>query len=169
MPRRRFSRIKSAKRLGPAYTAYKAWQDLEKPYKARPAGSRPGGLIKVAVQPFGEESTAEISVPCSRRANQAVGEVIGARAPAATSTAVRRPGFSPAKAVVFVGTGTTTETTSEITNLSYQKKSGASYTHPFGGSSDTEKEFEAQNAIITAVLTTQNRSVSFVPERLYQY
>lgn len=169
MPRRRFSRVKAAKRLAPAYEAYKAWQDLDKPYKARSSGSKPGGLTPIQVRPFGRDGTTEIRIMMSRRAFNTVNDIIGARGPVATATAVRTPSFSPAKAIVFVGTGSEVQTTSEITRLSYQKRQGASYTHPFGGSTATEKEFEAQNSILTAALTAPNRTVSFVPERMYQY
>lgn len=169
MPRKRFSRIKAAKRLAPAFEAYKQWQDRVDPYTARPAGSRPGGYVQVQVRPFGRDATDLFRVPCSRRSSSTVGELIGARGAAATSTAIRVPGFQPAKAIVFVGTGTATTARSDITNLEYQRRNGASYTHPFGGSTATEKEFEAQAAILTVAAATPNRSVSFTPERMYMY
>lgn len=165
---RRFSRIKQAPRLQQAYTAYKAYQDLVKPYSPRGAGSSPGGFANVEILAFGLESTDKVKVKVSRRARTSIGANIGARAADATPTAKRMPGLQPAKIVVFKGTGTTSTETSEITNLQYQKRAGASYTHAFGGSVATEKEFEAQEILIAAFVATAGTSVTFVPERLYQ-
>lgn len=166
---RRFSRIKAAPRLQQAYTNYKTWQDTVKTYTPRAAGSNPGGFVSVQVRPFGSEMTDLVKVKVSRRANQAIGSDIGARAAVAAPTAIRLPGFQPAKVVVFRGTGTDTQTTSEITKLQYQKRNGASYTHAFGGSTATEKEFEAQDVLLAAFVATAGTSVSFSPERLRQY
>lgn len=169
MARRRFSRIKQAQRLAPAYAAYKAWQDLDKPYKARAAGSRPGGFQQVQIRAFGFDSTDVIRVGVSRRAFNTVNDLMGARAPVVTPTAIVMGGFTPAKAIIFISTGSEVQARSEITNLEYQKRQGSSYTHAFGGASATEKEFDAQAAILTAAAATTNRTVSFSPERLYQY
>jgi hypothetical protein len=163
---RRFGNIKQAPKLQQAYTAYKSWQDTVKPYKERSSGSKPGGLVYVQIRPFGADGTDLVKVKVSRRAHTAVGGDVGTRAAAATSTAVLKPGLEPAKIVVFRGTGTTTQARSEITNLEYQRRNGSSYTHAFGGSTATEKEFEAQDALITIFATTQGTSVSFQPERL---
>lgn len=165
---KRFSRIKQAPRLQQAYTAYNAWRDTVKPYQPRGAGSSPGGFANVEVLAFGLEGTDKIKVKVSRRARTAIGSEIAARAADATPTAKRMPGLSPAKIVVFRGTGTATTARSEITNLEYQKRAGASYTHAFGGNTATEKEFEAQEILINAFIATAGTSVTFVPERLYQ-
>lgn len=169
MPRRRFSRIKDARRLAPAFEAYKAWQDRDATYTPRPAGSRPGGFQAIQVRPFGLDVTDPVRCKVSQRAFAAVNSIIGARGVEATPTADIIGGFSPAKAIIFIATGSEVETTSEITRLRYQKRQGASYTHAFGGSTATEKEFTAQAEILTAAATSTNRTVSFQPERLYQY
>lgn len=162
----RFSRIKSAPRLQTAYTAYKQWQDRVDPYNARPAGSRPGGFVQVAVKAFGIALTDDIIVDVSKRAHTRMGSALGARASATTTGAKRFGGYSPAKAVLFVGTGTSTTKRSDITNLEYQKRAGASYTHAFGAKTATEREYEAFQDVVT-VLTdpTDNNAVSYVPER----
>lgn len=165
---KRFSRIKQAPRLQQAYTSYNVWRDTVKPYQPRGAGSSPGGFANVEIVPFGLDGTDKIKVKVSRRARTAIGSEIAGRAVDATAAAKRMPGLNPAKIVVFRGTGTAQTATSEITNLQYQKRAGASYTHAFGGSTATEKEFEAQEILIAAFVATAGTGVTFVPERLYQ-
>lgn len=171
MARKRFSRLKSIKRLTPALAAYEAWDDAAgtRPRVARPASSRPGGYLRRQVIPFGREGADLVRVRASERAINAIGSIIAGRGEEASATAITLGNFSPAKAVIFIGTGTSTEVRSEITNLTYERRTGNSFTAPFGGTSVTEKEFEAQQSLITSVFSTPNRTVSFTPERLYLY
>ncbi|WOB42976.1 hypothetical protein HNI00_07270 [Thermoleptolyngbya oregonensis NK1-22] len=92
---------------------------------------------------------------------------IGTRAQttAPTDGGQRIPGFSPAKAVLFVRTGNGTVATSEITGLQYLKYAGNSYSHPFGRGTSTALEYEEFNEIKGALLSSGgNRRVSYKPE-----
>lgn len=171
MARKRFDRLRSVKRLTPALAAYEAWEDARgtRPRKPRAASSKPGGYLRRQVLPFGREGVDLIRVRASERAINAIGSIIANRGEEAAATAITLGNFNPAKAIIFIGTGTATSEISEITRLSYEKKTGNSFTAPFGGQSATEKEFEAQQAILTSVFSTPNRSVSFTPERMYLY
>jgi len=69
--------------------------------------------------------------------------------------------------VVFIPSGAGVVATSQITGLRYLKRNGTSYTHPFGGSSATDKEIDAFNAIAAAVNNPGAR-FSSKPERQYR-
>lgn len=169
MARRRFSTLSAAPRLQTPYNNYKQWQDRTEPtHYTRSSASNPGGYLGVAITPFGGLGEGKVLVKCSRRAFTNVANLLGARVSDETATATRMPGFEPAKAVIFRGTGGTTSETSQITRQSYKKRTGNSYTLPFGGATATEKEMDAQAIIATAVLATANSSVTFLPERLFQ-
>jgi hypothetical protein len=167
--RKRFSALKRVKRMSGPAAAYEAWDDQvgSRPRQPRPSGSRPGGYMRLQVQPFGAGGTSLIRVRVSNRAVLQVGTLFDDRAPEATADARVNSSFLPSKGIVFVGTGTAVDTTSNITGLSYAKRQGASFTHAFGGLTATEGEFEAQQAILTAALSVPNRSVSFSPERMF--
>lgn len=171
MARKRFSRIRAVKRLTPALAAYEAWEDQRgtRPRVARPASSKPGGYSARQIIPFGRDSVELVRVRVSNRAVAAIGSIIATRGEEATANAITLGNFQPAKAIIFIGTGTSTEVRSEITNLTYEKRTGNSFTAAFGGATATEKEFQAQQAISTAVFSSPNRSVSFTPERMFMY
>ena len=83
----------------------------------------------------------------------------------ATVGATKTYGFVPAKAVLFVGTGSTSAATSGITLLSYKKRAGTSYTYPLGkGLTATEETYPQVTGKIFAAVSTGNRTVSFKPE-----
>ena len=171
MPRKRFSRLKAVKRLEPARIAYEAWEDAAgtRARVPRSASSKPGGYLRRQVIPFGREGADLVRVKASSRAIAAIGSIIAGRGEEAAPLAITLGNFNPAKAIIFIGTGTSAEKRSDITNLTYEKRTGNSFTAPFGGTSAAEKEFEAQQAIITSVFTVPNRSVSFTPERMFLY
>lgn len=74
--------------------------------------------------------------------------------------------FAPAKAVLFVGTGTVTTPKSGITLLEYKKRAGASYTYPFGrGTTENQDNYPQMCGILLSDLGVGNRTVSFKPER----
>lgn len=168
MAHRRFGLISRVPRLQDAYNNYKAWQDRTTPTNYnRQASSNPGGYLRMAVVPFGADAAQSFIIKVSRRANQNLDAVIGEHASDTLTGAIRMPGFEPAKAVVFRGTGGSTAHTSEITRLSYKKRQGVSYTHGFGAKTSTERELIAQAAITAALASDLHASVSFLPERLY--
>lgn len=168
MARRRFSRIQQVPLLQTAYTNFKQWQDRTEPRSyTRSASSNSGGYIRLAVVPFGSDETQELIIKASRRANTHLSTDLGAHIKTVLTDALRLPGFEPAKVVVFRGTGGSTAETSKITQQSYDKRSGASYTHGFGANTTTEREVQAQTSIAAAVAAV-NTSISFLPERFYQ-
>lgn len=79
----------------------------------------------------------------------------------------RQPGFIPAK-VVFAEKLATPQAVSKeknrITGRAYKKRTGETFTFPFGKTGDTSSEFERQNAIVTQV--EEKYAVTFKPERL---
>lgn len=169
MARRRFSTLNKFPLLQAPYTQYKAWQDRTSPTNyTRTATSNPGGYVRLAVVPFGGAAAQKLIIKVSKRANTELDTLLTAHTDATLTGALRLPGFEPAKAIVFRGTGGTAAETSKITGVSYQKRSGVSYTHGFGAKSATERELEAQNEVTAAVAATSNSSVSFTPERFYQ-
>jgi hypothetical protein len=169
MPRRRFSNLREVPLLQTAYQNFKTWEDRTAPVTyPRSASSNPGGYVRLAVTPFGSDADQELIIKASLRANTELKTALGARIKTTLTGALRLPGYEPARAVVFRGTGGVTEPTSEITKRKYKKRTGASYTHGFGAGTATEREVEAQQIITTAVMATSNTSVSFLPERFYQ-
>lgn len=169
MARRRFSRLQQVPLLQNAYSSYKTWQDRTQPTNyTRTAASNPGGYVRLAVTPFGAAAAQKLIIKVSRRANTELDTILTAHTDAVLTGALRLPGFEPAKAIVFRGTGGVATETSKITNLAYSKRTGVSYTHGFGAKSATEREAEAQVEITDAVIATSNSSISFTPERFYQ-
>jgi hypothetical protein len=169
MARRRFSRLRAVPLLQTAYTNYKTWEDRAQPTNyTRSAASNPGGYIRMAVIPFGAAATQSLIIKVSKRANTELDTIIATHASDTLTDALRLPGFEPAKAIVFRGTGGTEAETSRITNQSYKKRTGVTYTHGFGAKTSTEREYDAQTEITTAVMATTNSSISFTPERFYQ-
>lgn len=75
-------------------------------------------------------------------------------------------GYAPAKANLFVGTGTTTTPKSGILLREYKKKGGTSYTYPFGrGLEANEQNYPQMCGVLLLDLGRGNRTVSFKPER----
>lgn len=164
---RRFGRIKQAPRLQSAYDNFKLWQDRVEAYTPRPNGSLPGGFIRLSIIPFGLPATQKIVVGASRRANSQLADDLVNRVDADLTGATALGGFQPAKIVLFLGTGTSAPKTSEITRIEYQKRAGASFTHPFGAATATEREYEAFNAIAEALMgLSPNNRVTYTPERI---
>lgn len=89
--------------------------------------------------------------------------------PGASSTAVENNGFYAAKAIVFVGTGTAVPHTSHVTNKTYKRVGGHSFTFPFGQSTGPRANFFGACEYIKNKIEAgnTNRGVTFQPERLF--
>jgi hypothetical protein len=169
---RRFSNIRQAPRLNTAFTAYRAWEDAQATRTPNIGGGvARGRSVPVQLSPFGLDLAADesILIKVTQRSRTFMSGGIGTHVQAPTATARRRAGFKPAKVVLFAGTGTSRVERSEITGLPYLKKAGESYTHGFGAATATEREYEAFNAVATA-LTDQNGNytASYQPETFRQ-
>lgn len=140
-------------------------------YGAKPAASKPGEIITVAVNPFGlgAADANKYAVKMSKRSFDKT-ELAGVKT--ACNILVYDPaeherlaGYRPAKANVFIlGAQTSTEKTSKVTGLKYNPRDGHGYTFPVGTKTGTTL-MEARKAIITAAKTA-NAKVSFQSEKL---
>lgn len=186
MPKR-FSRYKFALKAvdgappaGTALARFKSYRDgSSTPTYTRAASSNPGELKSVYVIPFGEGADVYYLVTVSDRAlgQQAL---VGGQAElkylfpaglpdAASSTESNK--FSPATVTVFDPTGAPTTETSQITGVQYKKRTGASYSLPFGkaaAATGAAAAFKTRaNAIKAAAETAApENSVTFKPEIL---
>jgi hypothetical protein len=169
---RRFSNIRQAPRLNTAFTAYRNWEDAQATRTPNIGGGvARGRSVPVQISPFGLDLAADerILIKVTQRARTFMSGGIGTHVQAPTAAARRRAGFTPAKVVLFAGTGTSRVERSGITGLPYLKKGGESYSHGFGAATATEREYEAFNAVATA-LTDEgtNRTASYQPEKFRQ-
>lgn len=141
----------------------------------RSTGSNPGDIKSAALKPFALPSanTTSYLAEISNRALTNIGtaglttDILNIdTTPEGTANLVKVIGFTPARAVVTNVTGTTgSPTTSKITGASYKKKAGASYSFPFGRSTDDPSYSEVKAAITGAVAGAGgNKGVSFKPE-----
>ena len=126
--------------------------------------------IELALTPFGFDIDAGTAVrgTTTQRSRTLMQSAVGARGITPTTGIInqRIPGFKPARAVLFVGTGASTVATSEITGLRYLKYGGESYSHAFGQNASTDQEFDAFSEIRTALLAGgANRRVSYQAEQ----
>lgn len=170
---KRFARIlytqNVLKATGESITAFRAFRNGTSNYTTTAVDR--GSNVTTAIQAFGFGEATDVIASYSGRAG---GNLTGAGVSAAImghkalTDAVSMQGFTPANAVIFVGTGTGTDVNSKITGLPYKKRAGESYTIPFGKVTTTDGEFDRQVAIATAVEGQPNRAVSFKPERIYR-
>lgn len=141
----------------------------------RAAASLPGNIKAVGLKPFAvpAASTTRYLVPISNRsltnfpAAGVTAELLNIdTTPEGTAALQKVFGFTSAKATVKNVTGTAATTaTSKITGDTYKRKNAASYTFPFGASTDQPSYSQAKAVIIAAVTTaTGNKGVSFSPE-----
>lgn len=162
----------------PAGTPLRSYQEVRSNERnvsyTRDADSLPEELIDVAINPLGLDfdPANKYIVPISKRSNDFAG-LSSARTAGNLITTVPAEakvvkGFEPAKAVVSVPdtTGTPTTETSQITGLRYVKQPKASYTFPFGIGSATDRTASVRAAILAALPTNGNYSVSWKPEKL---
>ncbi len=179
MRRRRFGRIKQAIKNGATggyLTKYLSYQSGASPITITKVVNR-NGTVKKAIDPFGnigtESTTLIVSLTGRAVAAQsgfgATDVILGLKE--VNGSAVRNRGFLPAKAVLTDRSTGSAPKLSGITGLSYKKPTSSdSYTVPFG-QVGTKAEFEVQADITAAVLaastTTNIKSVSFKPERMY--
>jgi hypothetical protein len=80
------------------------------------------------------------------------------------------PGFVPAKAILAAKTPTTTVTASQnrITGRAYKKRTGETFTVPYGATASGQTEFVRQQAILAnrEAAGSSGHQVTFTPERL---
>jgi hypothetical protein len=163
----------------PAGTQLRQYQDYKGGKRVitytRNASSNPGDITSAALKPFAlpAANTTSYLVDISQRAITnftAAGVDAGAlnidTTPEGTANLQKLNGFTPARAVIKNVTGTTATTkTSKVTGDTYKSKAGASYTYPFGRSTDDPSYSEVKAAITAAVsAATGNKGVSFKPE-----
>lgn len=163
----------------PTNTQLRQYQD----YKAgkrmvtypRVATSNPGNITAAALKPFAlpSASTTSFLVDVSQRSltNITTAGLTAAvlnldTTPEGTANLTKVTGFTPARATVKNVTGTTAAPkTSKVTGDSYKAKAAASYTFPFGRSTDDPSYSEVKAAIVAAVAgSSGNKGVSFKPE-----
>lgn len=168
MGRRRFARLQFASQLEvAALDRYRAYRAGTVQITRGQQPNRPSEPVQITPFGFDLAGTTKAAVDVTTRSRLALSAEIGTRAVALTADGEPIAGFIPAKVVAFFGTGTSVQATSEITLRTYQRAGGESYTHPFGGATATEKEYEAFRTIAAAISATPNTSVSSQPERRY--
>ncbi len=138
----------------------------------RADGSKPGQLIKVAINPFALPlaATSLVKIPFSKRTNDNTNITTVKTAcnhNDASSVLLTLNGFIPAKAVVFVagGTAPATDPKSQITGVAYKPKAGNSYSLPYGQKTGKLTESEVRADILAAVEgLSSDATVSFDSE-----
>ncbi|PHJ62793.1 hypothetical protein VF14_26870 [Nostoc linckia z18] len=141
----------------------------------RSTTSNPGDIAAAALKPFAlpAANTNSFLVDISQRAitnftaaGLSAAELNIDTTPEGITNLTKVNGFTPARATVKNVTGTTATTkTSKITGDTYKSKAGASYTYPFGRSTDDPSYSEVKAAIAAAVAAASgNKGVSFKPE-----
>jgi len=185
---KRFSRLKYALKTlrtpagdgaipdAPAGTLLAKFQAYEKGETVvkypRSADSKPESLLQASVLPFyfGGVATSGTIVKLSKRSSEATAvdavQALCNLLPVDAEEHRYERGFVPAKAVVFVSTGTNTVDASKITGVPYSKRGGKSYTLPYGASAAETKESQVRKDILTAVAGITDASVSFRSERI---
>lgn len=139
----------------------------------RDSDSKQISIDELKIKPFGfaAADTNEYIVPYSTRAKNGLAstglELATLGADAALSGAVRVYGFTSARVVVSVRTGTTEATPdSKITGKKYTKVGDTkTYTYPFGRTTGNPAYGEQKAAILAAVIATAGRGASFKPEK----
>ena len=160
------------------YQAVKAGKKAVK--YTRATSSKPGEYFLYETIPFAEGSDASptlAKIPVSKRAIEGIGgtglttAILNIVVVGDDSTAVEIQGYRPATATVKVSQDGSVSTTSKLTNRTYQKKNGASYTFPFGlgtagGDTDLPEGLKGRKAaiIIAVEAGAASKSVSFKPE-----
>jgi hypothetical protein len=187
MARKRFSRLNYALTTlrtptgtgitpdAPTGTIAKKYQDFKAGKVAlsypRNEDSKPEQLLQVSVLPFffGGADGTEAIVKMSKRAddNETLSGVQSACNQIAVNldTHAKLANFRPAKATVFDFGSTETTETSQITGVQYKKKTGKSYTFPYGASATEKAEGKVRKDIAVAVKALTTASVSFSSEK----
>lgn len=89
---------------------------------------------------------------------------------AAADVVSDNPNFIPAKVIVFVGTGATTNVTAaenKVTGTAYKRKTGASYTLPFGQGATPGTSVLIAMGYLSNKADAAGKGVTFKPERFY--
>lgn len=159
----------------PAGSILKEYQDYASGAKAitytRTEDSKPEAILKISVLPFffGGVDGSEAIVSQSKRSddNSALSGIQTACNQKAVDLDTHKTlrGFIPAKATVFDFTGGTTTPNSKITGVKYTKRTGKSYTFPYGASAAEKAEGNVRKDILTAVTAVATASVSFTSEK----
>lgn len=138
----------------------------------RSEDSKPGSIEKVSVLPFyfGGADDKQTLVPFSQRVDDesSLDGVQSAcnHVQADVENHLELRGFIPAKATVTVLSGTTSQETSKITGIRYQKRNGKSYTLPYGASNAEKAEGNVRADIVAAVNALGNAAISFTSEKI---
>lgn len=140
----------------------------------RDAASLPGQLVNLSIQPFGLAATDpnKTLTVISKRAKQSVATYFNADFlnHLVGGSPNPRPGFQPARAVVFdVTSQSATTETSKITGIKYKKKAGKSLTYPFGAGPGADEKFELDvraKLIISLNDKQPDASITFKPETI---
>lgn len=138
-----------------------------------PATSRPGQYVNVYVRPFGfgaADNTAYVFGASERAMNRvgAVGNLGSFVKREAPTNVLRNAQIDPAKVILMDKQGGT-RVRSEITGQYYRRRTGASFTVPFGRNTATDTEFGTQDAILANEAISGGYQVTFKPERRYFY
>ena len=167
---RRYSRIRQGAILNAALNRYvQHLTDIDRVPNVGGGRDR-SPTIELAITPFGFDIDAGVAIrgTTTQRSRTLMQAAVGTRGitPAGGIAVQRIPGFKPAKAVLFVGTGASTVATSQVTGIRYLKYNGESYSHAFGQNAATDQEFDAFSEIRTALLAGgANRRVSYQAEQ----
>ena len=158
------------------YLKYKEWkQDPDK--RKRPSTSirDTGRKAFVGLKAFGLNGTGDadnVKVKLGQRVRDYIASLSGAPqtnlelvTSGDLSSYAYMNGFRPAKVVAALRSSSASTPTSEITGEQYKKRTGQSYTIPFGkGAAPNDTEFAQQERLIAAYDATH--VVTFLPESL---
>jgi hypothetical protein len=166
---RRFSDIRRAPLLAQALSNYQAYEARDLAERGQNIGTKgpASPALYVAITPFTLSLAAGDSYKCrttTRNHNQ-LSSYLSTYSSTTLTNATKNGEFKPATVRLFVKTGSTVST-SKITGIRYLKSNGNSYSHPFGASSGTDKEYEVFEGIATALqAASANNHVTYTPEK----
>lgn len=156
------------------YRKYAEWKQNPDQRKLPEGSSQDTGARKPAgVKPFGlpVDPQNQYDVGISGRTFGLLQDLGGAAAYGLEITDLtgytKRPGFRPAKAILAVKRATSLAvpaSNNRITGQPYKRRTGETYTVPFGRKTGTPEEISVQEEIIDGIGATH--AVTFVPEKL---
>ncbi len=155
-----------------AYQAYRAGTSTV--YKTTPqarGSSQPFTLLPFVTADF----TSRYASKMSGRAYTDMGKLgatgatlnieVGTEATATTTTGARIAGFNPAKAIITTLLETPVAKESKITLLTYKRRSGESYTFPFGKKNvHGQRNYPEMTGYLLKELGTGQRTIAFKQE-----
>lgn len=155
------------------YRKYQQWkQDPEQRKLPDGSAQNQGARVAIGLYPFGLPAVEgnKSLVKMSGRTHALLNGLGGAvynHLVGDLSTVKPNTALIPAKAILAVKLSnsiTVPASDNRITGRSYKKRTGETYTIPFGKGADTDYEFEVQNQIISDRAATH--AVTFTPEKL---